>query len=86
MSLDATILHVAHDGADLVLSLGPRIDWEEKLSPVGQPQVRIVEATWTPEPGMDLWGDACSAFIAPRLTLAHEYRREGYTRLYEVRR
>ena len=63
MALDATILDVTRDGADLVLTLGPRIDDADKLSITGQPKLRILNATWTPEPGMDIWGGGSSAQI-----------------------
>ena len=63
MALDATILDVTRDGADLVLTLGPRIDDADKLFITGQPKLRILNATWTPEPGMDIWGGGSSAQI-----------------------
>ena len=56
MSLDATILEVERDGADVVLTLGPRIDNDDRLTLAGQDRMRILEATFVPEPGMDLWG------------------------------
>lgn len=85
MSLDATILHVERDGADLVLTLGPRIDWDEKQSIAGQPTMRIVRASWDLEPGMDIWGGGAIAQIRFRAMTAssRNYRREGYTRLLE---
>lgn len=94
MSLDATILSVERDGADLVLTLGPRIDDADKLSTAGQPRMRIRNATWTPEPGMDLWGGGSSVQIVTKRgerdpvtnnAIGPWYRREGYTTLHEVK-
>lgn len=92
MSLDATILGVEQEGADIVLILGPRIDDVDKLSIAGQPKLRIVNATWMPEPGMDIWGGSSSAQIVTRRgerdpvtnnAIGPWYRRKGYTRLLE---
>lgn len=81
MSLDATILEVEQDGADVVLTIGPRIDDNERLSIAGQARLRIVNATYVPAVGTDLWGgdsqvELCSV---PK----RRYHREGYTRLRE---
>lgn len=93
MALDATILDVTRDGADLVLTLGPHIDDADKLSIAGQPKLRIVNATWEPQPGMDLWGGGSSVQIVTRRgardpitnnAIGPWYRREGYTRLFEI--
>lgn len=84
MSLDATILAVERDGADLVLILGPRIDWDEKPSIAGQPRMRIVGATWTPQPGMDISGGENTVRVTDAAHMTHCYVREGYTRLREA--
>ena len=92
MALDATILDVTRDGADLVLTLGPRIDDADKLFITGQPKLRILNATWTPEPGMDIWGGGSSAQIITKRgerdpvtnnAIGPWYRRKGYTTLVE---
>lgn len=93
MSLDATILDVQRDGADIVLTLGPRIDDADKTSIAGQSKMRILNASWVPEPGMDIWGGGSSAQIVTQRgardpvtnnAIGPWYRREGYTRLREV--
>ncbi len=63
MAIDATILAVDRDGADMVLTLGNRIDDCDQQSIAGQPKLRIVGATWAPEPGMDIWGGGSSVQI-----------------------
>jgi hypothetical protein len=88
MSIDATILEVQREGADLRLILGPRIDRDDKLTCAGQSQMRILDATWSPEPGMDIWGDAGSVEITPgalgkNFNTPRWYVREGFTRLRE---
>ncbi len=95
MSIDATILTVEHEGSDLVLTLGPRIDDHDAPSIAGQPKLRILNATWEPEPGMDIWGGGSSVQIITERgardpvtnnAIGPWYRREGYTRLLEVER
>ena len=81
MSLDATILEVERDGADVVLTLGPRIDNDDRLTLAGQDRMRILEATFVPEPGMDLWGG--DSIVELCSTPKRRYHREGYTRLRE---
>lgn len=81
MSIDATILDVERDGADVVLVLGERIDNDDRLSLAGQSRLRIINATYVPEVGTDIWGgdsqvELCSV---PK----RQYHREGYTRLRE---
>ncbi len=92
MSIDATILSVEREGADVVLTLGNRIDDADRESCSGQPKLRILNATWEPEPGMDIWGGASSVQIVTKRgerdpvtnnAIGPWYRREGYTRLYE---
>lgn len=82
MSLDATILGVERDGADIVLTLGPRIDNDDKLTLAGQDRLRIVNATWEPPVGADLWGSSRVEILTKP---SRWYRREGYTRLFEVK-
>ena len=93
MSIDATILNVDHEGNDLVLTLVNRLDDDDKESMAGQSRLRIVNATWTPEPGMDIWGGGSSVQIitdrerrdpVTNNAIGPWYRREGYTRLIEV--
>jgi len=93
MSIDATILAVERDGDDVVLALGPRIDDSDKTSVTGQRKLRIVNATWQPEPGMDIWGGSSSVQIITKRgardpvtnnAIGPWYRREGYTRLHEI--
>lgn len=81
MALDATILDVTWDGADVVLTLGPRIDDADKLSIAGQSKLRIKNATWEPPVGVDLWG---SSQVEILTTPSRWYRRDGYTTLYEA--
>lgn len=81
MALDATILNVERDGADVVLTLGPRIDDHERLSIAGQERLRILEATYVPEVGTDLWGGG--SFVELLSQPKRHYTREGYTRLRE---
>lgn len=81
MSIDATILQVERDGADVVLTLGPRIDNDDKLSLAGQERMRILDATYTPEVGMDLWGG--DSIVELCSTPKRKYHRQGYTRLRE---
>lgn len=92
MSIDATILAVARDGADVVLTLGSRIGDHDKESIAGQPNLRILNATWEPEPGMDIWGGGSSVQIITQPgardpvtnnAIGPWYRRVGYTRLCE---
>jgi hypothetical protein len=92
VSIDATILQVEHDGPDVVLTLGNRLDDADRESIAGQTKLRIVNATWTPEPGMDIWGGSSSVQIiterakrdpATNNAIGPWYRREGYTRLIE---
>lgn len=85
MSLDATILGVERDGSDVVLTLGPRIynDNENRLSIAGQPRMRILDATYDPEVGTDLWGG--DSLVELCSTPKRMYRREGYTRMREVK-
>jgi hypothetical protein len=51
MSIDATILNVEPEGPDLILTLVSRLDDNDRASLRGQPQLRILNATWRPEPG-----------------------------------
>jgi hypothetical protein len=92
MAIDATILSVERDGADLVLGLGERIDDGDRQSIAGQRTLRIVNASWAPEPGMDIWGGGSSVQIITKRgerdpvtnnAIGPWYRREGYTRLHE---
>lgn len=92
MAIDATILAVDRDGADLVLTLGTRIGDSDQQSIAGQPTLRIVNANWAPEPGMDIWGGGSEVQIVTRRgerdpvtnnAIGPWYRREGYTRLHE---
>lgn len=82
MAIDATILAVERDGADVVLTLGPRIDDADKLSIEGQRKMRILDATYEPPVGADIWGGSgmVELVVEPR----RRYRREGYTRLREL--
>jgi len=92
MSIDATILEVERDGADVVLTLGDRIDDNDRNSIAGQPRLRILNATWVPEPGMDIWGGSSTVQIITKRgerdpvtnnAIGPWYRRDGYTRLHE---
>lgn len=82
MSLDATILGVDRDGSDVVLTLGPRIDPNDRLTLTGQSRLRILDATYVPEVGMDLWGG--DSLVELCSTPKRQYHREGYTRLREL--
>lgn len=93
MSIDATILSVERDGPDVVLALGPRLADNDAQSIAGQPTLRILDATWAPEPGMDIWGGGSEVQIVTRRgerdpvtnnAIGPWYRRDGYTRLREV--
>lgn len=93
MSVDATILAVERDGSDVVLTLGPRLDDNDAASITGQPKLRILDATWEPEPGMDIWGGGSSVQIVTKRgerdpvtnnAIGPWYRRDGYTRLREI--
>jgi hypothetical protein len=81
MSLDATILAVDREGADVVLTLGPRIDDAEKLSIAGQGKLRILNATYEPPVGCDLWGG--DSFVELLTQPRRWYTRIGYTKLKE---
>jgi hypothetical protein len=81
MSLDATILEVERDGVDVVLTLGPRIDNEDRLTLAGQARLRILNATYVPEVGTDLWGG--DSIVELCSTPTRQYHRDGYTRLRE---
>ena len=92
MAIDATILAVDRDGADVVLTLGNRLDDNERQSIAGQRKLRILNATWEPQPGMDIWGGGSSVQIITERgkrdpvtnnAIGPWYRREGYTRLLE---
>ena len=80
MSLDATILDVQRDGDDVVLTIGPRIEDSDRLTIAGQSTLRIVNATWEPPVGADLWGSSKVEILTKP---SRWYRREGYTRLFE---
>jgi hypothetical protein len=82
MSLDATILGIERDGDDVVLTLGPRIDDADKPSIEGQRTMRILDASYVPEVGTDLWGG--DSLVELCSTPKRQYRREGYTRMREV--
>lgn len=82
MSLDATILDVERDGSDVVLTLGSRINDDDKLSIAGQPKMLILDATYVPEVGLDLWGG--DSLVELCSTPKRHYRRDGYTRMREV--
>ena len=93
MSIDATIMNVEREGSDLILTLASRLDDRDKGSIPGQSRMRIINATWTPEPGMDIWGGDSSVQIITEYgkydPVTHNaigpwYRREGYTRLIEA--
>lgn len=85
MSIDATILGIERDGPDVVLILGPRIqdghDERERLSIAGQERLRILDATYVPEVGTDIWGGGSTVELCS--TPKRQYHREGYTRLRE---
>ncbi len=82
MAIDATVLEVEWDGADVVLTLGPRIGDAERLSISGQEKLRILNATFEPPVGVDVWGGG--SFVEMLTTPKRQYVREGYTRLREA--
>jgi hypothetical protein len=94
MSIDGYIEKVTKDGENLILELTGRTDQYtvedaetglEKIarhySPAGQPRLTILNATWTPQIGMVIWGSASSVII--EANPKREYKRQGYTRLIE---
>lgn len=85
MKIDATILSVERDGEDVVLALGNRIDDRDKESLAGQARLRIKNATWSPEPGMNIWGgrELVQILSGAFGGEGHWYTREGYTTLHE---
>lgn len=92
VAIDATILAVERECLDVVLTLGPRIRDDERQSITDQPTLRILNATWVPEPGMDIWGSISSVQIitergardpATNNAIGPWYRRDGNTQLRE---
>lgn len=83
MSIDATILGVERDGVDVVLTLGPRIQDDDRLSIAGQERMRILDATYVPDVGMDIWGGG--SFVELCSVPKRRYVREGYTKLREAK-
>lgn len=84
MAIDATILAVDRDGKDLLLTLGPRIQDDDRNTIAGQSKLRILNATWAPDPGMDIWGGGSSVQILTGHAGAGPwYERVGYTTLIE---
>lgn len=81
MAIDATILHVEREGGDVVLTLGPRIDNDDRLSISGQSKLRILRATYEPPVGADIWGgdSMVELVVQPR----RRYRRVSYVQLVE---
>jgi hypothetical protein len=59
MSIDGIIERVEKDGADLILHLGKRVDYQ----PVGAETLVIKEFTHIPEVGLDIWGGSNSVII-----------------------
>lgn len=95
MAIDATILAVDRYGPDLLLTLGDRLGTNcdgEQPSIAGQRTMLILNATWEPEPGMDIWGGGSSVQIITKRgerdpvtnnAVGPWYRRDGYTALRE---
>lgn len=96
MSIDGLIEKVTKDeatGAILLELTGrehqytaedPDTGREELVSyyqTAGQPTLRIVQPTWTPEVGMVIWGSAGSVII--EANPPREYTRWGYVKLIE---
>jgi hypothetical protein len=95
MSIDGYIEKVTQNGDNLVLELTGRTDrytvedpetGRESIaggySPAGQSRMTILDATWTPEIGMVIWGSASSVII--EANPKREYKRWGYTTLIEI--
>ena len=83
MSLDAVIRSVEPNDVGLTLHLEPRYDrrighWQ----PFGQRRLTIANPTWTPEPGMPVWGGDSMVEIGHHP--GHRYHREHYTQLREM--
>lgn len=84
MSIDAAITKVERIGNDVRLTLAPRVERAGGWSLPGQQYLTILNATYEPHIGMELWGGAGSCeLIRPFDEVNLRYRRQGYTRLVE---
>lgn len=93
MSIDGFVEKVTHDierNCTTIELCGRQT--ESGYSKPGQPYLRIVRPSWTPQVGMIVWGDACEVHVsAPKgedgysLASGEEriYTRWGYMKLVE---
>lgn len=92
MSIDATIAfvqcteHQGHPASELTLIDRPPGDSGQSWGIAGQSTMWIIEPTWEPEIGMEIWGGSGIVEIVDGPDDGHRpvYRREGYTRLREA--
>lgn len=85
MSIDAVIDEIVEEGANLRLYLRPRTESDLSESIAGQPAMIILDFTWKPTVGQEIWGGANSCVIEPLWGhgVPRWYDRIGYTRLKE---
>lgn len=85
MAIDGQIERVRNVPEGIELELCPRYgvgSGEESIP--GQNHLTILNPTWTPAVGMEIWGSASSVEIVTDETgVRREYERVGYTRLKE---
>jgi len=89
VAIDAVIRDVVRDGDALPLDLEPRRYRPEvaarcgyHFSIPGQSRLYIDNPTWTPQPGMAIWGGDSSVEIV-NATEPQWYVRTSYTRMQE---
>jgi hypothetical protein len=85
MAIDAVIDELVEEGSNLRLILRPRVESDLTDSLPGQSALVILDYTWTPDIGQEIWGGSDLCIIEPLWGKGeqHKYRRIGYTKLRE---
>jgi hypothetical protein len=85
MAIDAVIDNLSDEGVNLRLYLRPRTEPDMTESIAGQSEMVILDYTWKPEIGQEIWGGSGLCIIEPLWGQGdqHLYDRIGYTQLRE---
>jgi hypothetical protein len=84
MAIDAVIDKIEINGKNCRLYLRPRVDCDLKDTLPGQSELLIMNYTWKPDAGLEIWGGADNVVIEPIWGLGKRrlYKRVGSTRLH----
>lgn len=82
MSIDGRVMRTEWHGTDCRIHLMPRLERDgHTWSCVGQDSLVIVDCTWEPSFGIDVWGNSGTVII--ETTPQRAYERVGYGKLRE---